>query len=332
MRKIALATGSGSADVHVDVHILLHKPIGCVSSRVDNAPPAKRSAKRRRVGAERAPIRDTVYKLIEASGYSTDRLGMVGRLDADTSGALLFTTSAAINRAVSRPAPRIADDNASFAAELKTKSYVVAVFGNTRSDMVGGRSKFDASARLLEVKALMEDGQRDADGSTQSGGGELTARAPPSSLPPQFLNASALEAELREPLTFARGGFEQTTRPPLRVRVERCWLEEYQRRDPRGAFSAAIEIDLQEGKHRQIRRLVHRCALKVRRLHRRRVAGILTCDGLAAGEARALTADEVATLQRGCRELEEFRAQEHRGAGGGRAPARGAVAPTIAVA
>ena len=334
-----------------DVHILLHKPTGCVSSRVDNAPPAKRSAKRRRVGVERAPIRDTVYDLLHANGFPTEHLGMVGRLDAATSGVLLFTTSAVMNRAVSRPAPRSTGgdgDPASsgVAAEWKIKSYIVDIFGNARADLVGERSKFAASARLLEFKRAKGDVQRDAERDTHSESNGAVQRdaeghiqsSPPiplsSSLPSapparHYLNASALEAELSEPLTFARGGFEQTTRPPLRVRVERCWLEEYQRRDPRGAFSAAVAIDLDEGKHRQIRRLVHRCALKVRRLHRRRIAGILTCDGLAAGEARTLTADEVATLRRGCRESERSSARRHAETQG--ALARCAAAPTVLV-
>ena len=110
------------------------------------------------------------------------------------------------------------------------------------------------------------------------------------------LDVAALVTELARPLTFSRGGMQHTTRSPLRIAVEQAWLEPYQRRGSIGGFSAAIAVDLDEGKHRQIRRIVYRAGLKVKALHRRRVAGVLSVDGLAPGEARWLAEAEIAAL------------------------------------
>jgi 23S rRNA pseudouridine2605 synthase len=56
-----------------------------------------------------------------------------------------------------------------------------------------------------------------------------------------------------------------------------------------------IELTLHEGRNRQVRRMCEAVGYPVRRLHRSVYAG-LTLTGLAAGEWRELTPDEVASL------------------------------------
>jgi 23S rRNA pseudouridine2605 synthase len=58
-----------------------------------------------------------------------------------------------------------------------------------------------------------------------------------------------------------------------------------------------LELVLHEGRKRQVRRMCDAVGHPVRALHRREYAG-LTADGLAPGEWRDLTADEVKRLRR----------------------------------
>jgi 23S rRNA pseudouridine2605 synthase len=57
-----------------------------------------------------------------------------------------------------------------------------------------------------------------------------------------------------------------------------------------------LELTLHEGRKRQVRRMCEAVGHPVRRLHRREYAG-LTVEGLAAGEWRELSADEVKRLR-----------------------------------
>jgi 23S rRNA pseudouridine2605 synthase len=57
-----------------------------------------------------------------------------------------------------------------------------------------------------------------------------------------------------------------------------------------------VELSIHEGRTRQVRRMLEAVDHPVRRLHRSRYAG-LTLEGLAPGEWRELSPDEVATLR-----------------------------------
>ena len=57
-----------------------------------------------------------------------------------------------------------------------------------------------------------------------------------------------------------------------------------------------IELTLHEGRNRQVKRMCDAVGHRVRRLHRSRYAG-LGLEGLARGESRELTRDEVAALR-----------------------------------
>jgi len=58
-----------------------------------------------------------------------------------------------------------------------------------------------------------------------------------------------------------------------------------------------VELTIHEGRNRQVKRMLERVGHPVKRLRRTRY-GRLTVDGLAAGEWRELTPDELAALQR----------------------------------
>ena len=61
--------------------------------------------------------------------------------------------------------------------------------------------------------------------------------------------------------------------------------------------SSRLELTLHEGRKHQVKRMCETVGYPVRRLHRSRYAG-LTLDGLAPGEWRPLTRDEIDALRR----------------------------------
>ena len=80
---------------------------------------------------------------------------------------------------------------------------------------------------------------------------------------------------------------ERTRCRPARVRI----LE-------RGAFTTRVEVVLDEGKFRQIRRSMKAVGLRVKELHRIRI-GPIDLGDLAPGEIVALSAAELAALRVG---------------------------------
>ena len=64
----------------------------------------------------------------------------------------------------------------------------------------------------------------------------------------------------------------------------------------RGGGETLLEIDLHEGRNRQVRRMLARLGHKVRRLHRRTI-GPITDRGLKIGKYRRLAAKELALLR-----------------------------------
>jgi 23S rRNA pseudouridine2605 synthase len=61
--------------------------------------------------------------------------------------------------------------------------------------------------------------------------------------------------------------------------------------------SPVVELSIHEGRNRQVRRMLEAVGHPVRRLHRSRYAG-LTLEGLAPGEWRELSSDELKHLRR----------------------------------
>eukprot|EP01035_Chromulina_nebulosa_P028336 gene28336-37397_t len=104
---------------------VLHKPLGVVSSTVDDA-----EAEGIREG------RPTVYDLVSEAGFPSS-FAMVGRLDADTSGLVMFTDDSQLARAIRDPDPTDPEDGnlnwkhrypwAADRKTLKTKEYVLTL-------------------------------------------------------------------------------------------------------------------------------------------------------------------------------------------------------------
>lgn len=118
---------------------VLHKPLGVVSSTVDDA-----EADGIRAG------RPTVYDLASEAGFPSS-FAMVGRLDADTSGLVMFTDDNQLARAIRDPDPTDPDDGdpirryrypwTADRKALKTKEYVLTL-------LTGGSVLRQRKARL----------------------------------------------------------------------------------------------------------------------------------------------------------------------------------------
>jgi len=80
--------------------------------------------------------RSTAYDLLEKKGIDTDKLGMVGRLDVDTSGVLLFTDDYKVHGLLTRPGG-------------KEKVYIVTCYGR-RKDLVSNSPDFSVNCEVLE--------------------------------------------------------------------------------------------------------------------------------------------------------------------------------------
>lgn len=66
-----------------------------MSSRVEPA---------QRIGSEVASaVRSTVYAVAESAGFPVTEMSLVGRLDAETSGIMVFTNDSMLNDAITRP-------------------------------------------------------------------------------------------------------------------------------------------------------------------------------------------------------------------------------------
>ena len=172
-------------------YVLLHKPAGVVTTLSD--PQGRRT------------VRDLVPH--------SERLFPVGRLDADTTGALVMTNDGELAHLLMHPSYEVA------------KTYEATLAGDVTDETV------EAMRRGIEL----DDG--------------MTA--------------------------------------PARVRV----LD-------RRAGATFLEIELHEGRNRQVKRMCEAVGHRVRALHRPRYAG-LALDDLAPGQWRDLTAREIGILRRG---------------------------------
>lgn len=109
---------------------MIHKPAGVVCATVDsNLGNVIRNKKDERCGLKKiVEPRLTVYELAHKAGFP-DNFGLVGRLDTETSGVILFTSQSDLLRKVKDPplseseySVQYVDSNVSFLEYYKVKS------------------------------------------------------------------------------------------------------------------------------------------------------------------------------------------------------------------
>jgi 16S rRNA U516 pseudouridylate synthase RsuA-like enzyme len=250
---------------------VVHKPVGVVSSTVDNDPPptagkettvkksrrSQKKSERLKNDGQGDGERTTVYSIAAAAGFPTD-VGLVGRLDAQTSGIILFTDDHLLNRGISVPVLSDSDDQSLACSPFKCKEY--------------------------ELRLLSKLGHDPSSSSAET----------------EF-DIERLEEELAQPFTFQKDNSTKSCDAPVEVSV----LKRYQDlalsrgRDNLG-WCVDVRIVLREGRHHQIRRIARRSGYIVKSLHRTRIAGILSVATVPApGQCRWLEECEIAALYEG---------------------------------
>jgi 16S rRNA U516 pseudouridylate synthase RsuA-like enzyme len=245
-------------------YILLHKPRGVISARLKKGGVLGDGAE----GRDKEALCDesvpqvsvkTVYDVVAEHGFPVD-LGLVGRLDKDTSGIILLTDDGRLAKALTAPilvtgedsdGPECAADN------LDSKSSRKCNF-------------------CRKVYRLVLNGEKLSDDAFMS----------------------TLEAEFGAPMVISRFNTQRETRHSD-VSVVRRWRDEALSRGghPMLGWCVELEVVLTEGKHHQIRRMAKRYRLHVISLCRIGIVGILHIDSVVEeGACRYLTAAEVLEL------------------------------------
>ena len=127
------------------IAFLIHKPIGVLSSRVDSRITSiitKKSDPMRGQTYGGDP-RPTVFDLAMKAGFPSD-FSLVGRLDGETSGIMLFTQNMVLDRAVRDPPEDISKER-----EIKVKEYELVLRGE-RLSPVKGLESAELAAELAE--------------------------------------------------------------------------------------------------------------------------------------------------------------------------------------
>ena len=226
---------------------IMHKPIGVITSRVD---PTVTNIVRKEahplfgkpVGGE---SRISVYDIALRCGFPID-VGLVGRLDCETSGIMMFTDDYHLGSAVRDP---VDESSPLWGSKYKSKEYLL---------------------QLNPMKSFFDVSQFDA---------------------------SKLEAEMSEPLSFSRNAIEHYA-GPANIKVMRVWRSDelsYGRENLGWVVDVSVVIN--EGKHHQIRRLASRSGYRVVSLCRTKVAHILSLSSIPnPGDCRWLTKNEIDEL------------------------------------
>ena len=257
-------------------YVVFHKPLHVVSSRDDQKERivrAKASSKRKRSGfVEEAVVSRSIYDVANEKGFDVKDLGLVGRLDAMTSGIMLFTDDAKLQSALLVPEDTLdgveSKPDKGGAADAKTaRKYKTKVY--TLDVLASPHHKWGTDWSETRQKALIE--------------------------------------EMSAPISFSLAGVTYHTRPAEISFLERYRSDEHAHRGkgPVGGdlgWCAKLKIVLREGKHHQIRRLAARSKLIVRSLTRVSFAGgLLTIEeeGLREpGSGRHLSEAEILALRR----------------------------------
>ena len=154
---------------------LIHKPVGVVCATVDsNIGNIIRNKSDERYGMKKIAVpRPTVYDVANVAGFPNS-FGLVGRLDTETSGIMLFTSHSDLLRKVRDPA---------LSDEQYTTSYGNS--GISYTEYCEGKSK--------KYELLLLSGKK------------VTSEHVANNF---SFDAAEFESRLSEPFTFSRGGEE----------------------------------------------------------------------------------------------------------------------------
>lgn len=131
---------------------LVHKPEGILSSTVDSRLSQTESDCDKESQARRV-ARKTVYDVVAEAGFPVD-CGLVGRLDYDTSGIMVFTDDSALATAIRDP---ISTENYALGSEYisaKTKEYLLCLLqGKKQERFFFPDGNFNSAALVEELSS-----------------------------------------------------------------------------------------------------------------------------------------------------------------------------------
>ena len=231
-------------------YIVFHKPLHVVSSRNDQreriavAKASKRKCKQKgslkNEGDEEFIISRSIYDVAEEKGFDVKDLGLVGRLDAMTSGIMLFTDDSRLQSALLLPED---EDDGEMDKVDKDKNVTAD------ADIL---RRYKTKVYTLDVLA-----------------------SPHHKLGTDWSEAKqmALIEEMSAPLSFTLAGIAYHTNPADVSIISRYRSEEHSHggKGPVGSdlgWCMQLKVVLREGKHHQIRRIAARSKFIVRSLTR----------------------------------------------------------------
>jgi len=269
-------------DYHNAIVFVIHKPLGVLSSAVDY---------------ESAP-RGTVYESAAQAGFPVN-LGLVGRLDGDTSGIMVFTNDGRLNDRILHPlkeerqGEEEGENVASNVARIVTSTEVESPLSSESQSQPNSVVSFcppDESCLSYQHLKKKEYVLTLLQGKNKY------------CLVDGVFDTAKFEEDFGMPMVFNRSNTEYNVKEASIKVIRRYQHPDYNKHN-RADMGWVIEVlvDIQEGKHKQIRRLAKRAGYITVALERRTICGgLLRLESVPQpGQCRWLTAEEKYTLYRG---------------------------------
>lgn len=255
------------------VVFLIHKPVGPLSSAAD-------------VGSAGEGSRGTVYGTAVKAGFPAN-LGLVGRLDGDTSGIMVFTNDGLLNDRILRP-PASDEGNCTDTAKLFVEGKEVVEVVDVVEAGVGaeevvpphhtssnGSSSMPqpSSTWVNTTTTLMIDTYYKTKTYTLT---LLQGRSPYCMNADGSFNILKFEEEFGQPLVFNRYNNQYNVKEADIKLIKRYQDNAFNPHNrPNLGWVLLVEVVIQEGKHKQIRRLAKRAGYHVIALQRTSICGDL---------------------------------------------------------